>query len=543
MAQPATQPSRRNLRSQGDALLDGPADVVTNQPQPTPTLPSGPSLQSEVDIRPSNFQPPPSIDDTPTSEHHITTHQDLVHGPAPTVGYLMHQNQSLLSSLAEMRDEMRSLRLSQSRDTTPVSPPSRPHAPKLKHEMFPKFRGQDNEDVDTWVTSVTAIFEFSGAADTDLLLLLPALLQGSAQRWFTNLEPERRRSLCTWSQWSEAIRSVYLGANHASRLRNKCIFRRLKTTDGLSKDIYPAGTPDVDRIDDIINGLPEHMRKLARIDAQLHPNLDDFRRALIDGESSMRPELKQNRRRQDKAPPTSQNKHQQRDDKNSSSTLSSPRTPCRFCQGPHWNRDCPQQATAPPRPTQTMAQPNPSPSTAPTYGNFRLASRPDSDRPLGFRPAPASANGTPLGSRSSSVETTSGPIKSITVSGAVSLGSTVAELGTETVGGVDTWNARGARERGGDSRNVGRGGSLSLGIRDSRSLVGGGSLSLGIGVSRSLSRGRRSGPYEHGVSTIWLYTCHCTANSSGKKVESPRKPPQTHEQQTTLSCFYGNESW
>ncbi|ODO06586.1 hypothetical protein I350_03942 [Cryptococcus amylolentus CBS 6273] len=388
MAQPATQPSRRNLRSQGDALLDGPADVVTNQPQPTPTLPSGP-LQSEVDIRPSNFQPPPSIDDTPTSEHHITTHQDLVHGPAPTVGYLMHQNQSLLSSLAEMRDEMRSLRLSQSRDTTPVSPPSRPHAPKLKHEMFPKFRGQDNEDVDTWVTSVTAIFEFSGAADTDLLLLLPALLQGSAQRWFTNLEPERRRSLCTWSQWSEAIRSP-----------------PTSTTSGLSKDIYPAGTPDVDRIDDIINGLPEHMRKLARIDAQLHPNLDDFRRALIDGESSMRPELKQNRRRQDKAPPTSQNKHQQRDDKNSSSTLSSPRTPCRFCQGPHWNRDCPQQATAPPRPTQTMAQPNPSPSTAPTYGNFRLASRPDSDRPLGFRPAPASANGTPLGSRSSSVETT-----------------------------------------------------------------------------------------------------------------------------------------
>ncbi|ODO06282.1 hypothetical protein L198_01514 [Cryptococcus wingfieldii CBS 7118] len=194
MSDQAVQPTRRNLRSQGDAPLQGSAPADHSSSPLTPLLPSEPhvptspvvdgaaphSLQSEVDNGTSQSDPPLSVDHTPQTAPH-----DLVHGThssAPTVDFLMQQNRFLMSSMADMRDEMRSLHLSQSREATPVSPPPRrPHAPKLKHEMFPKFRGHDDEDVDTWVTSVTAIFEFSGTADTDLLLLLPALLQGSAQ--------------------------------------------------------------------------------------------------------------------------------------------------------------------------------------------------------------------------------------------------------------------------------------------------------------------------------------------------------------------------
>ncbi|ODO01907.1 hypothetical protein L198_02636 [Cryptococcus wingfieldii CBS 7118] len=357
MSDQAVQPTRRNLRSQGDAPSQGSAPADHSSSPLTPLLPSDPhvplvdgaaphSLQSEVGNRTSQSDPPLSVHHTPQ-----TAPQDLVHGThsaAPTVDFLMQQNRFLMSSMANMRDEIRSLRLSQSREATPVSPPPRhTHAPKLKHEMFPKFRGHDDEDVDTWVTSVTAIFEFSGAADTDLLLLLPALLQ-----------------------------AVYFDDKRS-----------------LQRHLYPAGTPDVDRIDDIINGLPESMQKLVRIDARLYPNLDDFRRALIDGEPSMRPEL--SRRRQDNAPP--RNRHQQRDDQTPSSTQSPPKTPCRFCQGPHWNRDCPQQAAPPARPAQSMAPPAQPPSSAPAYGNFRLASRPENNGPSSFRPASASANGTPLG--------------------------------------------------------------------------------------------------------------------------------------------------
>ncbi|ODO05189.1 hypothetical protein L198_01878 [Cryptococcus wingfieldii CBS 7118] len=44
-----------------------------------------------------------------------------------------------------------------------------------------------------------------------------------------------------------------------------------------------------------------------------------------------------------------------------------------------------------------MAPPAQPPSSAPAYGNFRLASRPENNGPSNFRPASASANGTPLG--------------------------------------------------------------------------------------------------------------------------------------------------
>ncbi|ODN93586.1 hypothetical protein L198_05455 [Cryptococcus wingfieldii CBS 7118] len=147
------QQSRRYLRSQGDAPPNAvnnvdPDHVATSQspltpPPSEPPVPLSPvidglaprSLQSEVGNGTSNSNPPPSIHDTPSSAIN-TAPQALVQGahpPVPTVEFLMQQNQFLLSSLANMRDELRSFRQSQSREPTPAHPPShRPHAPKLK---------------------------------------------------------------------------------------------------------------------------------------------------------------------------------------------------------------------------------------------------------------------------------------------------------------------------------------------------------------------------------------------------------------------------
>jgi hypothetical protein len=62
-----------------------------------------------------------------------------------------------------------------------------PNKPKLKASDLPKFSGKDNEDVDQWIEKVSAIYEYSGVHDSDLLQQLPLVLQGNALTWFTQL--------------------------------------------------------------------------------------------------------------------------------------------------------------------------------------------------------------------------------------------------------------------------------------------------------------------------------------------------------------------
>ena len=51
----------------------------------------------------------------------------------------------------------------------PTNYTSSPHHPKLKASDLPKFSGKDNEDVDQWIEKMSAIFEYSGVHDSDLL--------------------------------------------------------------------------------------------------------------------------------------------------------------------------------------------------------------------------------------------------------------------------------------------------------------------------------------------------------------------------------------
>jgi hypothetical protein len=46
---------------------------------------------------------------------------------------------------------------------------SAPHKPKIKVSDLPKSSGRDTEDVDQWIEKVSAIYEYSGVHDSDLL--------------------------------------------------------------------------------------------------------------------------------------------------------------------------------------------------------------------------------------------------------------------------------------------------------------------------------------------------------------------------------------
>ncbi|KAJ9115481.1 hypothetical protein QFC22_005239 [Naganishia vaughanmartiniae] len=56
---------------------------------------------------------------------------------------------------------------------------SAPNKPKLKASDLPRL-GKDREDVDQWIEKVSAIYEYSGVNDSDLLQQLPLVLRGNA---------------------------------------------------------------------------------------------------------------------------------------------------------------------------------------------------------------------------------------------------------------------------------------------------------------------------------------------------------------------------
>jgi hypothetical protein len=155
----------------------------------------------------------------------------------------------------------------------PTSYTSAPHKPKLKASDLPKFTGRDNEDVDQWIEKVTAIYEYSGVHDSDLLQQLPLVLQGNALNWFTQLGKERH-ALKTWHDWQLAIRNAFYMPNHRANLRRQCLYRTLRVNESfgdyfsdkkrLQSYVFPASTPTHELIEDMIEGIPLTMQPLIK---------------------------------------------------------------------------------------------------------------------------------------------------------------------------------------------------------------------------------------------------------------------------------------
>ncbi|KAI5454141.1 hypothetical protein NCC49_005131 [Naganishia albida] len=235
---------------------------------------------------------------------------------------------------------------------------------KIKLSDLPKFYGKDNEDIDEWIEKVSAIFTYSGARDTELLRILPLLLQGNASEWFTTLGDEGRAGLQTWSAWKAALRNGFYLPDHEMTKRMLCRNRILKRTESfgdyfqarraLQRYVYPYGTSHKVLIKDIMEGIPAHLHPIIRANSTEVRNIEDFRRVLIDLEPGIRDmrAFAPHATRTSATARTSQVNTvvtpltRARDEKPNNNSRKEkkglPKTPCR-CGGMHWYSDCPQK--------------------------------------------------------------------------------------------------------------------------------------------------------------------------------------------------------
>lgn len=253
----------------------------------------------------------------------------------------------------------------------PTNYSSAPNKPKLKASDLPKFYGKDSEDVDQWIEKVSAIFEYSGVHDSDLLQQLPLVLQGNALTWFTQLGKERH-ALRTWHDWQLAIRNAFYMPNHRANLRRQCLYRTLRENESfgdyfsekkrLQSYVFPASTPVHELIEDMIEGIPLPMQPLIKANVSRYTSLEEFRRILIDLEPGLRGRKMPNTISQTRPYSVSNYERAERKDgttvvsqthvvkptfspasnaHGSTSSGNLPRTNCFNCGGNHWRKDCP----------------------------------------------------------------------------------------------------------------------------------------------------------------------------------------------------------
>ncbi|KAJ9102240.1 hypothetical protein QFC19_004785 [Naganishia cerealis] len=326
---------------------------------PVPSSPAHATL--EVNTEPEEF---------PHPEPRLATAAEIEHLNEIIAG--LQRQVSGLQTLASERQERHAIfdRETPFREASyaPTSYTSVPHRPKIKASDLPKFSGKDNEDVDQWIEKVSAIFEYSGVNDTDLLQQLPLVLQGNALTWFTQLGKDRH-SLRTWHDWQLAIRNAFYMPNHRANLRRQCLYRTFRVNESfgdyfadkkrLQSYVFPESTPQHELIEDMIEGIPLTMQPLIKASISRFTTMEEFRRILIDLEPGLRgrktysnPRTSsftnyERTERKDGSTIESQTRMIRPRHGNSSDHLSSsltsfpPRTNCFNCGGNHWRKDCP----------------------------------------------------------------------------------------------------------------------------------------------------------------------------------------------------------
>jgi hypothetical protein len=65
---------------------------------------------------------------------------------------------------------------------------------QLKASDVPKFSGAPGQDIDMWISQITAIFSYGSRTDADLLQMLPLILVDRAGIWFSCLETANAKS-------------------------------------------------------------------------------------------------------------------------------------------------------------------------------------------------------------------------------------------------------------------------------------------------------------------------------------------------------------
>lgn len=120
--------------------------------------------------------------------------------------------------------------------------------------------------------------------------MIPLLLRDEARKWFTRVYRQRRVPLNTWEDYKDALRRQWLGPNHQRQMKRKWKTREWKPYESmtayfddkvdLQRYAFANDELDVNLIDNIIQGMPEHMHPTLQNAVQDHTTLRDFRRVL-----------------------------------------------------------------------------------------------------------------------------------------------------------------------------------------------------------------------------------------------------------------------
>jgi hypothetical protein len=346
---------------------------------------------------PAHHGPVPHLDTATTNLQLQAMRDEMAHLGQQFQEQAAEHYQQIQTLTTAKDHELNALRSQLSSLSLPSVATSNTHTLRLKASDFPKFGGRDNENVDDWIAKVSAIAEYSGLSDRDLLQQLPLLLINKASTWFTNLGHNQRSSLSTWKLWQDALCNAFYMPNHRATLRRQCLYRTLQGNESftdyfhsktsLQHYVYPDGTPTSELIDDLVAGLPVTMHPLVKAGITPAMTLENFRRHLMDLEPGLRMSRSQprsnNRSTYNNSVPATQ----------VSTRPSAPRTPC-TCGGMHWRKDCPTQHRpaapnfgTPQTPTPTSG----SPAYRPPQKSFGNTSLPR------FNPPRGSANATPTG--------------------------------------------------------------------------------------------------------------------------------------------------
>jgi hypothetical protein len=169
---------------------------------------------------------------------------------------------------------------------------------KIKASDLPKFSGGKDEDVETWIEQISAIFDVNRSSTSEIVAFLSVILKDTALRWFTRLGSKGRTRLSTWTLWKEALRQRFLKANYLTEKKRLWKQRDLSPDEDmvdyfdakvdLQAFVFEEYTPESELILDVLDGLPDHM--LPTLKASISPDttLLEFRRTLLDYEKGLR---------------------------------------------------------------------------------------------------------------------------------------------------------------------------------------------------------------------------------------------------------------
>ncbi|KAJ9092201.1 hypothetical protein QFC21_006947 [Naganishia friedmannii] len=168
----------------------------------------------------------------------------------------------------------------------------------IKAAYLPKFSGADNEDIELWIEQLSSIFEANRVTNAEIIGHISVTLRDHAALWYAKLGSGVRLSLGTWPDWKNALRQRFQPANYDVDKKREWKKRELRSSEKISAYsddkvylqtfVFDRSTPDRERIEDLLDGLPKYMVTILKGSLSPITDLFQFRRILLDYEDGLR---------------------------------------------------------------------------------------------------------------------------------------------------------------------------------------------------------------------------------------------------------------